>query len=336
MKLPTIDVSAFAISSELAPNAQKQSTAKEVYNACVDTGFFLIKGYESVLPQEKISHLFELMNAYFQLPLEEKKKFKALHNRGYFSFGDENLTTIHPHLNESFVNTELGDFKEGIDIGREIDPSSPEYNLPFRHPNLWPDPALLPPNWKEDILDYFYCADKLGRVLMRIFATALNLQENWFENKLDKPMTMLRLLHYPPAPVDVPRFGCGAHSDYGCCTILAQDDTGGLQLLSAKNEWIDIPYEPNTLVVNIGDMMQRWTNNKFKSTIHRVLNPSTTQHRFSVPFFFDPNYDTVVECIESCCGDDCEKLYPAVVFGDHLQNMYSATFTTQQQKTADA
>jgi len=137
-------------------------------------------------------------------------------------------------------------------------------------------------------------------------------------------MTQLRLLHYPPKPADEPRFGCGAHSDYGCCTILAQDMAGGLQLLSKTGKWINVPCVPDTLVINIGDMMQRWTNDCFKSTIHRVLNPNEN-HRFSMPFFFEPNFEAVVECIESCHGSTGPK-YPPIKFGDHLTNMYNSTY----------
>jgi len=231
------------------------------------------------------------------------------------------------------VNTNLGDFKEGYDVGREISPSSPEYKKPFKHPNIWPNPELLPQNWKEDILDYSDRMMQLGRVLMSIFAVALKLPENWFEDKYDKPMASLRLLHYPPTPEGEPRFGCGAHSDYGGCTIIAQDDAGGLQLLNAAGQWIDIPCEQHTMVVNIADMLQRWTNNTFKSTIHRVLTPPHNRHRFSAPFFFDPNFDTVIECLESCKDPEKGALFPPVVFGDYLLKMYDSTFYV---KTGDS
>jgi len=328
MSIPIIDITPFT-SQGKGGLYLKQSVAKEVYDACVDTGFFMIIGYDSVLPKSKVEVLFKLMNAFFSIPLEEKKKNQAKNNQGYFTFGEENLTTIHPHLNDLLVNKELGDFKEGYDIGRELSPSDPDLHKPFRRSNIWPDSSTLPEGWKEGVLDYFEHATKLGHILMKVFAMSLQLDEDWFEDKIDKPQAVLRLLHYPPAPVEEPRFGCGAHSDYGCCTILAQDDAGGLQILNAKNKWIDVPSEPNTLVINIGDMMQRWTNNRFKSTIHRVLNPSCVRHRFSTPFFFEPNFDTIVECIESCRGDGV--LYPPVKFGDHLENMYSSTFYVKDQ-----
>jgi len=180
------------------------------------------------------------------------------------------------------------------------------------------------------MLEYSSCATKLANVLLRIFATSLDLPENWFEDKCDKPMSSLRLLHYPPKPRDEPRFGCGAHSDYGCCTIFAQDTAGGLQLLSKSGEWVDVPCEEDTLVINIGDMMQRWTNDKYTSTIHRVLNP-VDNHRFSAPFFFDPNFDATIECIESCKGETGPK-YPTIKFGDHLEDMYHSTFNVTKSQ----
>jgi len=284
----------------------------------------LIQNYDSIISKEKIEKMFQSMERFFELPLHVKQTLKSSHNRGYFSFGEENLSTVYTTLNESLANKDLGDYKEGFDIGREIDSASTEFGLPFRHANKWPE--CLGKEWKDDILDYFQIVTRLGHILMKIFATSLQLNEAWFEDKLDKPMTVLRLLHYPPA-TEEPRFGCGAHSDYGCCAVLAQDDAGGLQLLNSSQQWIDIPCIPNTLVVNIGDMMQRWTNNTFKSTVHRVLNPSG-KHRFSLPFFFEPNFDAVVECIETCKKEGA--LFPPVKFGTHLQNMYTATFKEQE------
>lgn len=319
--LPTVDISPFILNKD---EKAKTECASQVHKACTDTGFFLISNFEKILSSSELQKMFELTNQFFSLPPEEKKKWKQSENRGYFSIGEENLTTIYTQLNETFVNKELGDYKEGVDIGREIEDS--EVGLPFRRKNEWLQ--ALGPKWKEGTLEYFARVTALGHVLMRIFAVALGLDENWFEDKLVKPQTSLRLLHYPPLPLDEARFGCGAHSDYGCCTILAQDGTGGLQLLHANGQWVDVSCSKDTLVVNIGDMMQRWTNDVYKSTVHRVINPSG-KHRFSIPFFFDPNFDLLVECIETCKNE--KVLYPPIKFGEHISNMYNATFVVQQK-----
>eukprot|EP00026_Physarum_polycephalum_P012682 Phypoly_transcript_13009.p1 GENE.Phypoly_transcript_13009~~Phypoly_transcript_13009.p1 ORF type:complete len:322 (+),score=46.74 Phypoly_transcript_13009:63-1028(+) len=321
MSLPTVDISPFISNKDAKA---KQECAKVVHKACTDTGFFLISNFQEILPMDELEKMFCLAHEFFTLPQEEKAKLKCEENRGYFAIGQENLTTIYTQLNETFVNKELGDYKEGLDLGREIDDS--EIGLPFRRKNEWPQ--ALGPEWKAGALDYFARVTKLGHVLMRIFAVALDLDEYWFEDKLDKPQTLLRILHYPPLPPGEVRFGCGAHSDYGCCTILAQDGTGGLQLLNTSGQWVDVSCAKDTLVVNVGDMMQRWTNDVYKSTVHRVINPSG-KHRFSIPFFFEPNFDTEVSCIETCKKD--KVLYPPIKFGDHIQNMYNATFVVQQK-----
>lgn len=321
MAVPTIDISSFIKNTD---KEAKRECFQAVYKACTETGFFLISNFEEVLPQKELGKMFGQLHQFFELPLQEKRKIREFENRGYFAIGEENLTTVYTQLNEVFVNKELGDYKEGIDIGRE--PEEGETG-PFRRKNEWPE--ALGDAWKNNVIDYFNRVTKLGYILMRIFATALSLEENWFDDKMRRPQNSLRLLHYPPLPVDEARFGCGAHSDYGCCTILAQDGTGGLQLLNKKEEWVDVPCRKDTLVVNIGDMMQRWTNDIFKSTVHRVINNSG-KHRFSIPFFFDPNYDVVVECLETCKKD--KVLYPPIKFGDHMQNMYDVTYGVQKSQ----
>jgi len=321
MSLPIVDISPFIANKDVKA---KQECVRVVHKACIDTGFFLISNFQEILPMEVLENMFHLMHEFFTLPHEEKAKLKCAENRGYFSLGQENLSTIYTQLNETFVNKELGDYKEGLDLGREIDDS--EVGLPFRRKNEWPQ--AVGPEWKPGALDYFTRVTKLAHILMRIFALALDLDENWFDDKIDKPQSSLRLLHYPPLPSNEARFGCGAHSDYGCCTILAQDGTGGLQLLNTHGQWIDVPCSKDTLVVNIGDMMQRWTNDTYKSTVHRVVNTSE-KHRFSIPFFFDPSYNAEVSCLETCKKD--KILYPSIKFGDHLQNMYNATFVVQHK-----
>jgi len=171
-------------------------------------------------------------------------------------------------------------------------------------------------------------ASELGRVLNRMFAVSLGLPENWFEERMGEPLPTLRLLHYPPST----RMGCGAHSDYGCCAILAQDEAGGLELYNRKNEWVAVEPVPHTLVINIGDMMQRWTNDCFKSTLHRVINPSVRgTHRFSSPFFFEPSPNCLVECIPTCISPGGTAHYAPIRFGDHLRSMYQSTFLEHQE-----
>ena len=149
-------------------------------------------------------------------------------------------------------------------------------------------------------------------------------------------MTTLGPLHYPPQQgrITERRIGAGAHTDFGCLTILAQDPVGGLQVRNAAGAWIDAPYIPGTFVVNIGDMMARWTNDLFASTYHRVINASGRE-RYSMPFFFDPNFEADLTVLPTCSGPDNPPKYPPTTGGQHLLDMINATFDYHREKAGD-
>jgi isopenicillin N synthase-like dioxygenase len=146
-------------------------------------------------------------------------------------------------------------------------------------------------------------------------------------------MATLGPLHYPPqrGRIDESQLGAGAHTDYGCLTILAQDGVEGLQVRNVQGEWIDAPPIAGTFVVNIGDMMARWTNDLFASTKHRVINRSG-QERYSLPFFYDPEYDAEVVCLETCSGPDNPPRYPPTTGLQHLLDMINASFDYHRNK----
>jgi len=137
-------------------------------------------------------------------------------------------------------------------------------------------------------------------------------------------------LHFPPQPSDDIRIGIAAHTDYGLCTILAQDDVEALQV-HYNDQWHNIKTVPNALLVNAGDMLQRWTNGLFKSPIHRVINYSG-KHRFSIPFFFDPNFNAEVECIEECRKETGEAKYAPIKYADYLMGLHNKTIVEHQKK----
>jgi isopenicillin N synthase-like dioxygenase len=173
----------------------------------------------------------------------------------------------------------------------------------------------------------------LGRKLMQAFALALGLEETYFDHWLNWPMTTLGLLHYPPQTgrITEAQIGAGAHSDYGVLTMLAQDDAGGLQVRNASGDWIDAPPVPGSFVVNIGDMMERWTNGVFTSTLHRVVNVSG-QERYSLPYFFDPDFNAEVVCLETCLAPGETPKYPPTTSGQHLLDMINASFEYHKEK----
>eukprot|EP01112_Ceratiomyxa_fruticulosa_P017382 TRINITY_DN5403_c0_g1_i1.p1 TRINITY_DN5403_c0_g1~~TRINITY_DN5403_c0_g1_i1.p1 ORF type:complete len:345 (-),score=52.02 TRINITY_DN5403_c0_g1_i1:148-1182(-) len=320
--VPIIDIGPFLSGKD------KEGVAKLVDDACRYTGFFMVTNHG--ISESLLKRIFKAANDFFSLPLEEKLRCKGSHNRGYTEYGEENLTTNYPELNKDVVNKHLGDYKEGIDFGREFLPGDPELDHPWRSQqyNRWP--STLGEEWKSTLREYFKELSGLGHLMMRIFATALHLKEDFFLDKCSRTTSSMRLLHYPPVE-DPGRLGCGAHSDYGCLTLLAQDGVSGLQLLNPHNKtFVDVPSIPGAFVVNIGDAMRIWTNNSYVSTVHRVLNPKNN-HRFSVPFFFDPNFDLVIECLESCKSEDRPPLFPPILFGDHLEKMYSTTFLDERK-----
>jgi isopenicillin N synthase-like dioxygenase len=312
--VPVIDLGPLAGTDPAA----KRRTAQAIGRACEDVGFLYIANHG--VPQALIDRTFAEAHRFFALPLAEKMKIplKASANyRGYFPLKEEKTDV-----------TAMGDLKEGFDLMRELGPDDPDVRAgkPLHGPNQWPAEAVLP-GFRAAILDYYAAMEALAKRLMRGMALSLDLDENWFADKLKKPLAYLRLLHYPPQPgtIDEREIGCGAHSDYGCLTILAQDQVGGLQLRNSAGEWIEAPPIPGTFVINLGDQMARWTNERFQATPHRVINRSGRE-RYSIPFFFDPDYDAVIECLPSCQGPDNPPKHKPITGGEHLLGMLNATF----------
>ena len=163
----------------------------------------------------------------------------------------------------------------------------------------------------------------LGSRLVRFLALAIGLEENAWDKNFKNPLALLRLLHYANEKSAPERgvYACGAHSDYGMLTILLTDDTTpGLQIYRG-GEWIDAPPVHGAFVVNLGDMLERWTNNNYRSTKHRVLT-SGERHRYSAPFFYEPDFDTVVECLDVCCSSSNPPKYSPTTSGLHLLEKY--------------
>ena len=296
--------------------AAKQRTAAAIGRACEDVGFIYIANHG--VPDALVAHAFAEAKRFFALPLAEKMKIplKASANyRGYFPLKEEKTDV-----------TAMGDLKEGFDLMRELGPDDPDVRAgkPLHGPNQWPD-AL--PGFRESILDYYAAMEGLAKTLLRGMALSLDLDENWFADKTRKPLAYLRLLHYPPqrGMIDEREIGCGAHSDYGCLTILAQDQVGGLQLRNSAGDWIEAPPIPGAFVINLGDQMARWTNERFQATPHRVINRSGRE-RYSIPFFFDPDFDAVIECLPSCQGPGNPPKHKPITGGEHLLGMLNATF----------
>ena len=279
-----------------------------VRDACSDVGFFYIRNHG--VPQATVDKVFTQTARFFDLPETVKREIHASQSRyfrGYSGLFEERHDAA----------TDYYEPHEVIDFGRENAPGDPaecEASLLYG-PNLWPADM---PGFREAVEAYYAAMLEVSSALLRAFALALALPEDYFLDKFDRAAGALRLLHYPPRPADETRLGIGAHTDYEFFTILAQDGNPGLQVLNGTGRWIDIPPAAGTFVVNIGDLMARWTNDRFTSNVHRAAN-RTGRHRYSIPFFMGSNVDTEIRCLESCTGADDPPRYPPVLAGAHIE-----------------
>ena len=193
-------------------------------------------------------------------------------------------------------------------------------------PNQWPDEALVP-GFRAATQAYAAAMESLARRLMRLFEISLRLPPGHFDSFMHHPTCTTRLLHYPPQPaLAAPgQIGCGAHTDWGALTLLAQDGAGGLQVQTRARAWLDVPPVPGALVVNIGDMMQRWTNDRWPSTLHRVINKHSGRDRWSIAYFFDLDAESSIVPLPSCVSTERPARYGPITAGDHLIEMYRRT-----------
>ncbi|HVF84380.1 MAG TPA: 2-oxoglutarate and iron-dependent oxygenase domain-containing protein [Abditibacteriaceae bacterium] len=322
-QIPVIDFGQFLDGDD----TQRRAVAAEIGAACRGAGFFYIQNH-GIEPR-----IFDAVYAqgqkFFALPTEEKMKIYIGtndRNRGYSPMLEEKLS-------------KKGDLKESFDLALELgeDDADVQKGARLYGPNLWPKDDVLP-DFRQTIYDDYYLRVlDLGRHVLQAFALALDLPQDYFADKTRKPMCNLRVLHYPPQQgvIDPDMLGCGAHTDYECFTLLAQSDAGGLQVQNASGEWIEAPPIAGTFVVNIGDMMARWTNDVFASTPHRVINRSGRE-RMSLPFFFGADYFATVECLETCRSENNPPRYAPVMAGDYLMEIYERTFASRQKEAVAA
>ncbi len=322
LEVPVIDIGPYFEGGERG----KQRVARLVDQACEDIGFFVITGHgvDSRVPDR----VFDTSCRFFDLPLDEKLRVKQ--------WADDIPRGFSPVAAEAVSYSRLkktpGDLKESFSVGPLEVPADEYYHRPAARQllaeNRWP---AHPVEFRSIYSDYFRAMERLGASVMRIFAAALELPENFFDRAIDRHTSVLRVINYPDQP-EAPLEGqlrAGEHSDYGTFTILRHENEhrpGGLQVFNRAGNWIDVPPLPDSFVVNIGDLMARWTNDRYVSTMHRVLNPprdhALASRRMSIVFFHQTNYDTIIECIPSCCGASNPPRYPAVPFHEYLRTKF--------------
>lgn len=199
-------------------------------------------------------------------------------------------------------------------------------------PNAWPDM----PGFQEAVGSYYAELLGLARQMIKLFAEVLSLPPDFFDSLVSTPGAMGRLIHYPPQESsNADALGIGAHTDIECFTILCQGSVPALQVLNSEGEWIQAPPVPGTFVVNIGDLLARWTNDRFVSTVHRVWNV-TGQERYSIPFFFGTNYDATISTLQSCLDAGGKSKYDPVLAGDYVWKRLSASRSDQKELRVSA
>ncbi|HYP64469.1 MAG TPA: 2-oxoglutarate and iron-dependent oxygenase domain-containing protein [Acidocella sp.] len=316
-QIPVIDV------SPLRGAPGRAEMVEAIGRACREIGFFYAIGHG--VAEARIAEVYAEAKRFFDLPVAEKEKIaieRSPCHRGWFRLGGENLDP---------AQQAEGDFKEGLKIGRDLPVTHERVlaGLPLHGPNQWADL----PGWKGVMQGYYDEMVALGRKMMGAFAEALGLEAGFFDPWLGVTMTTLGALHYPPqhGRITEARIGAGAHTDYGCFTFLHQDAAGGLQVKRRDGLWIDAPPVVGSFVVNIGDMLERWTNGVFCSTPHRVVNVSGAD-RYSLPFFFDPDFYAPVECLPTCLAPGEVPRFKPTTAGAHMLEKIAESFEYAQKR----
>ncbi len=316
----------------------KAAVANAVNQACRDIGFLVITEHQ--IPGELIDRVSRLTRQFFDLPLAEKRKVDRPSPemvRGYSAVAEESLSY-------SLEESAPGDLKESFSIGPSNVPDEDYYHNAQAGShfasNVWPAQDLLP-GFKEAYQAYFDAMSELAQSLMRLFALALELDECFFDDKIDRHISMFRSLSYPDIKTEVEagQLRASAHTDYGSLTIVRPDNAlGGLQVRNRQGEWVDVPYVENGFVVNIGDLMMQWTNDQWISTLHRVVNPPMTSEqdnrRQSLVVFHQPNYDTLIQCLPGCLQPGATPRHAPVTSGDHLLSKFVKQTTFGGSKVA--
>jgi isopenicillin N synthase-like dioxygenase len=331
--LPVIDMAPLANGEAAPPQAQaaRAQVAQQIQAACRDHGFFYVTGHG--VAAGLVDELAEASAQFFALPVPEKMEIAMERGgrawRGYFPVGGE-LTSGKP------------DLKEGLYFGAELPGDDPrvQAGLPLHGRNLFPRQV---PRLRDLVLTYLGELTRVGQSVLAGVALSLGLDAGYFaEGYAADPTTLFRIFSYPPSPPGAGGWGVGEHTDYGLLTLLAQDDSGGLQV-ATPGGWVDAPPVPGTFVCNLGDMLDRLTGGWYRSTPHRVRNVSG-RTRLSFPFFLDPGFADEVPPLpgRAAAGADGRRRWDGQdlraftgTYGDYLLGKVSKVFPQLRQDVLD-
>ncbi len=322
-QIPLLDLSAYY---QAAGNTDDlKQLLCQVDQALCEIGFLCVKG--TPLTEELVKRAQAAALAFFDLPLQEKNEVKAAKfaHRGYTGLAELGLSYAMDASDLKQDRRAPADLFERYRIGPVAEFSASlreQYGQTAYAPNIWPK---QPSDFAALMQSYYEQANQLAQDLLGVFALALGLERDWFKNKVDHSMASLALNHYPAQtePALPGQLRAGPHTDYGTLTIVAPTAApGGLQIRTKSGQWQDVSVEPGTFVVNIGDMMAQWTNDRWVSTVHRVANPAPGQalssRRLSLVFFHQPNPDALIDCIPTCVDANHGKKYQPVNAGDYI------------------
>lgn len=309
INIPKIDISG------IDNNAFPKTLLEEFYNAYNTYGFGYIVNHR--IEKDLINQLFQVSKTFHSLPLSEKMKVALDDNhRGYIAINTS--TDVNSKLAEVKKPNQSASF---MMMREDKDQIADVY---LSGPNQWPEIA----GFRETLEKYTSQMTRLGKKLMRLALMSVGIEDLSILNSFETPTIWLRLLHYPPMPKSSPNdlYGSAPHTDFGCLTILNQDDIGGLQVQTKNGDWIDVPKVEDSFVVNVGDMLNRLTNGILRSTPHRVINKSGKE-RFSCPFFFDPHVNTYIQPLK---GTGKPK-YSPINFGKFLKDELKASYEKHKE-----
>ena len=319
-EIPIVDL----ISLETGREEHFRNIGDSVRAAAADVGFFYVKNHG--VPDTVIERAASIGRSFFNHPPELKRQVAVnSRHRGFVPVGGANV-----------AQGRTFDLKETFSWGLELPEDDPDVAAgnPLMGPNNWP--SFLP-ELRPALYDYFEASFVCGQRLLRAIAVSLGIDPAFFSVRYRKPFARGQVVHYPPQPPEMgaEQFGIGQHTDFGCVTLLWQDGNGGLQVLNRRNEWIAATPIDGTLVINIGDLLERWSNDRFKSTLHRVVN-SSGRDRISLTVFYDPDYSTTVDPRDMGLGAGETARYEPVGAGDHIRARFDKTFVYRHREKAEA
>ncbi|MBT6273127.1 MAG: isopenicillin N synthase family oxygenase [Chromatiales bacterium] len=305
--IPIIDVAGLrrGTSGELARVSDALRAALE------NIGFYYLTGHG--IPTDLVQNTFGACQAFHALPLEQKLAIRMNeHLVGYLP--------VNGYISKSsrIEQARKPNFVEAFFAKREVASGADTDTRLYRAPNLWPPQALLP-SFKQSVVDYCAAMEALCLMMLPAYAQALEMDADFFAPAFVDAQFTLRMSHYPPADRgEDDQYGVAPHTDSSFLTMLAQPDLPGLSIRLESGEWIEAPVVPDSFIVNSGDLLRRWTNHRFLSTPHRVIN-SNIDDRYAIPFFYDANVDYPMECISSCCPPDNPARYEPTTYVEYMR-----------------